>query len=98
MKPPTFRRRLKHLRKTFAVLMAADKALEDYDDSPGSSFNERFYDLAFDAGFRAACTVMTTPVREGESLPKPDMTMTPMQFANHFADALLVNYYKRAIR
>ncbi len=97
---PPLKKRLKHLRKTFAAAMAADRAIKlcSEDSKYRTQFFEANYILAFEEGFRAACTVISTPFRDDEVIPKFDIKMTPMEFANTFADALLANYYKRVIQ
>jgi hypothetical protein len=99
MKLPPFKKRLKHLRKTFAVVMAVDQAKKIAEDNPTAWFNEAFYDLAFEEGFRAASAVLIAPMRDGDKLPLlAKKNQTPMELAKDFGDALLGMYYKRVIR
>lgn len=98
MKIPPFKKRLRHLRKTAAVVMAVQKAIKVNGNELFGSLDECLYDVAFEEGFRAACTVASTPIRDDEELPEPNDDLTPMQFAKLVGDYMLVNYYKRVIQ
>ncbi len=108
MKLPTFKRRLKYLRKYYAVQVAIEKAIgvaEEFniatadEDLDEAGYEEALYDLAFEEGFRAAVTVMVTPVRDNETLPRlPRKDETQMEFAKNVGDHLLINYWSRVLQ